>query len=265
METKRPPAVAVYCASSIGTQKAYQRAAVSLGNALAFSSRPLVYGGGSKGIMGIISGAVLEGGGEVTGVIPWAMIKAGGEGDKCVVMGGVGVKEKMVYIVVNEKGREKVNTIVVDSMHERKIEMAKRVGGFIGLPGGFGTFEEILEVITWTQISIHNKPVVLINVLGFYDPLRTLIHSAVKDGFIQPQNERLVLFVDGPSVLHSTNTAAKEEWKKAHEEFDWGKAALEALDGWVGDGLSKYPFDWNRRRRNRSEDEENAHVGIAGA
>jgi len=88
LSTKQPPAVAVYCASSIGSQKAYQLAALSLGKTLASSSRPLVYGGGSKGIMGIISGAVLEGGGEVTGVVPWAMIKAGGEGDK-----GVGVEK----------------------------------------------------------------------------------------------------------------------------------------------------------------------------
>jgi len=107
--------------------------------------------------MGIISGAVLEGGGEVIGVVPWAMIKTGGEGDKGVGVENVEAKKEALYVMLDERGREKVNTIIVDSMHERKIEMAKRVGGFIGLPGGFGTLEEILEVITWTQLGIHNK------------------------------------------------------------------------------------------------------------
>lgn len=129
MSVKQPPAVAVYCASSIGTQKAYQLAALclcalrstflpelisippltALGNALASSSRPLVYGGGSKGIMGIVSGAVLQGGGEVTGVVPWAMIKAGGEGDKGIGAEKVQPNEKKLHVVLDEKGREKVS------------------------------------------------------------------------------------------------------------------------------------------------------------
>jgi len=121
---------------------------------------------------------------------------------------------------------------------------------------------QILEVVTWTQLGIHNKPVVLVNVLGFYEPLRVLIHSAIKGGFIEPQNERLVLFVDGPpkskskepdSDLPPSSNTEEEEWIKAHEEFDWGTKALQALDGWDGEkeGFRRYPFEWGRRRDGR--------------
>lgn len=117
-------------------------------------------------------------------------------------------------------------------MHERKVEMASRAGGFIGLPGGYGTFEEVFEVTTWTQLGIHEKrvtslsfllfihcdskscwnlAVVLLNVLGFYGPLRDIIRNGVKAGFIQPSNERLITFVDGPDDLTE------------HGAFDWGK------------------------------------------
>lgn len=218
-------AVAVYCASSTGKDPAYRNAAVSLGNALANAKRPLVYGGGSTGIMGIVSGAVIDGGGEVTGVIPFAMVAAGGEGEKST--------KPKVQIHLNEKGREKVETIVVHSMHDRKVEMATRAGGFVGLPGGFGTFEEIMEVITWTQLGIHNKPVVLVNVLGFFGPLRSLIQRAISEGFIRPHNEQLVVFVDGPADLSD------------HQTFDWGSAALAALDGWTRSGNAL--FDWTVR------------------
>jgi len=104
--------------------------------------------------------------------------------------------------------------------------------------------------------------VVLINVLGFYEPLRILIHSAIKEGFIEPQNERLVLFVDGPSKSQSksdspsSNLKKDEEWIQAHEEFDWGTKALQALDGWDGEkeGFRRYPFKWGRRRDESERD-----------
>jgi hypothetical protein len=113
--------------------------------------------------------------------------------------------------------------------------------------------------------------VVLVNVLGFYDPLRTLIHSAIRDGFIEPANTRLVLFVDGPPNLHPNTTAIPKEdpeWIKAHEEFDWGTAALKALDEWDREvGFRKYPFDWGRRRRNADAgaDVDQDEGGLAGA
>jgi len=208
-----PRAVAVYCGANPGTDSTFQYAATSLGYALANQTCPLVYGGGSKGMMGIISGAVLQNGGSVTAVIPEAMVRAGGEGDNA------GKK----YIELSEKGREKVEAIVVDSMHQRKVEMARRVRGFIGLPGGYGTFEEIMEVTTWTQLGIHNKPVVLVNVLGFFDPLRGLIKGAVASGFIKGRNEELIVFVDCPPGADPAT-------------YNWGTAALAALDDWCSPG-----------------------------
>ncbi|TFY74406.1 hypothetical protein EWM64_g9606, partial [Hericium alpestre] len=124
-----------------------------------------------------------------------------------------GKETQASHVLLNELGREKAETILVSSMHERKVEMASRAGGFVGLPGGFGTFEEILEVITWTQIGIHDKPVVLLNVLGFYEPLRGLIKNA----------------------LHHAE----------HATYDWGKAALEAIDGW--EGAPWVLFDWTKK------------------
>ncbi|KAF9483869.1 hypothetical protein BDN70DRAFT_873261 [Pholiota conissans] len=218
-------AVAVYCGSSLGKHAAFSTAAKSVGYALAAADRTLVYGGGSKGIMGVVSGSVLEKGGKVIGVIPQAMIAAGGEKDK--------LEDGSPRAVLEELGREAVETILVESMHERKVEMAKRVNGFIGLPGGFGTFEEVMEVTTWTQIGIHDKPVVLLNVLSFWDPLRVLIKNSIDAGFIRPTSERLIVFVDGP------------EDKVEHEFFDWGRAALHALDSWER-GSSNGLFKWTK-------------------
>ncbi|KAF9453253.1 hypothetical protein P691DRAFT_755706 [Macrolepiota fuliginosa MF-IS2] len=219
--------VAVYCGSSTGEQKAYVTAAESLGKALARQNRPLVYGGGSKGIMGVVSGTVLEHGGKVTGIVPYAMVISGGEREK-------GDSEKTLRVDIKEKGREAVETFVVQSMHERKVEMARRSVGFVGLPGGFGTFEEVLEVTTWTQLGIHDKPVVLVNVLGFWDPLRQLIKRSIQEGFIKSTSEHLVTFVDGP--------ANPEE----HPTYDWGTATLAALDEWER-GRHHALFDWTQK------------------
>ncbi|KAJ6606406.1 hypothetical protein DFH09DRAFT_1120107 [Mycena vulgaris] len=215
-------AVAVYCGSSFGTEKAFSAAAISLGNAIADAKRPLIYGGGGKGIMGVISGAVLERGGKVTGIVPYAMVAAGGEAEK---------GDSAVSVLLDEAGREKIEHVVVASMHERKVEMARRVAGFFGLPGGFGTFEEVLEVTTWTQLGIHNKPVVLLNVLAFFEPLRQLINSSIEYGFIKPASKDLIIFVDGPSS------------RAEHESFNWGEAALKALDSWQHDAEEGL-FDW---------------------
>ncbi|KAJ7632134.1 hypothetical protein FB45DRAFT_911604 [Roridomyces roridus] len=230
-------AVAVYCGSSPGTEKVFSLAAISLGHAIANAKRSLVYGGGDKGIMGVVSGAVLEKGGKVTGVIPSAMVAAGGESEKGDSRG--------MTVKLNLAGREEIEHVVVDSMHERKVEMAKRVCGFFGLPGGFGTFEEVLEVTTWTQLGIHNKPVVLLNVLSFFEPLRQLIDNGIQFGFIKPASKNLILFVDGPS-----STAEQEG-------FNWGEAALEALETWqrdAGDAL----FDWTVKTEGKHTDPLNS-------
>ncbi|KAF5386826.1 hypothetical protein D9615_001624 [Tricholomella constricta] len=221
-------AIAVYCGSSLGKQQAHANAALSVGRALAAQNRPLVYGGGQQGLMGIVSNAVLQNGGEVTGVIPFAMHAAGGEQDKTS-------KDQPAKADVENSDPGKMQTIIVDSMHERKVEMASRSVGFIGLPGGFGTFEEIFEVTTWTQLGIHSKPVVLLNVLSFFNPLRQLIENGTKEGYINPANQRLIVFVDGPS--------SHDE----HEKFDWGTAALEAIETWKGDD-TKSRFNWRQKK-----------------
>jgi len=223
-------AVAVYCAASLGKRKAFQNAALSVGHALAEANRPLIYGGGNAGIMGVVSGAALEHeNAKVIGIIPNAILAGGGEKDK----GGNPIPTtKHVADALSEKPRV-AETIVVSSMHERKVEMATRVGGFIGLPGGFGTFDEVLEVITWNQLNIHNKPVVLLNVCGYWSPLRALVRTGIEEGFIRPENEKLVIFVDGP-----------EDYDK-HETFEWGKAAIAALESWdTANTKGTLPFHW---------------------
>ncbi|KAI0956704.1 hypothetical protein AcW1_005318 [Taiwanofungus camphoratus] len=229
MAMQSPPtrAVAVYCASSLGKQPAYENAAWSLGRALAAAGRPLVYGGGSAGIMGVVSHAVLQSGGSVTGVVPYAMVAAGGEVDQAKGLRGP-------HVALKEEGRENVETIATGSMHERKLEMAKRSSGFVCLPGGYGTFEEVLEAICWSQLGIHEKPIVVVNVLGYFNPLRELVRNGFREGFIAAANEHLVQFIDGPSDL------------EAHADFDWGKAAVEALDAWKPTERTHF-YDWTKK------------------
>ncbi|KAJ7836606.1 hypothetical protein B0H13DRAFT_1626553 [Mycena leptocephala] len=218
-----PKAVAVYCASTLGKRPAYRSAAVSLGTAITKARRTLVYGGGTKGIMGVVASAVLEGGGSVAGIVPFAISIAGGEGKGSAP----GVEDALRQ----SSGRVETARIVVNSMNDRKTEMAKRVDGFFGLPGGFGTLDEILEVITWTQIGFHNKPIILLNVLSYFDPLRQLIRNGIEEGFIPAGNENFVIFVNGPDA-HAE-----------HETFDWGTAGLSALASWDS-GATKPLFVW---------------------
>ncbi|KAL4242482.1 hypothetical protein ABKN59_011808 [Abortiporus biennis] len=213
-ETK---AVAVYCASSLGNDKAYGLAAFSLGKALAEAGRPLVYGSGSEGIMGVISGAALLSGGHVIGVVPAAMMNAGGEVSKSEYS-WENIEEFNVALTMER--RNKIEYVLVDSVHARKAEMARRTCGFVALPGGIGTMEEIFEALTLSQIGYHDKPLIVLNVLGYFDSIKEMIRSGVQKGFIYPENEGLIHFVDGPQD------------KETHATFDWGKAALQALDSW---------------------------------
>jgi len=214
------PAVCVFCASALGTRPAYLAAASSLGQAIAASGRKMVYGGGMKGLMGATAHACVEAGGQVVGVIPYAMVASGGEG----------------YGTIPGWDGNGMEVVVSNSMHERKQVMASRAeAGFIALPGGYGTFEEVLEMITWTQLGIHRKPVILLNIFGFYSPLRQMIRDAVDSGFIPPNNIALAIFVDCPE---GTDPAA----------FDWGNAALQALEAWKHvEGPRN--FDWTLERK----------------
>jgi uncharacterized protein (TIGR00730 family) len=160
--------VCVFCGSSHGVRPAYSDAARSLGQALVARGRGLVYGGGKVGLMGVVADAVLAAGGDVVGVIPHALM-------------------------AREIGHAGLTTMhVVDSMHERKALMADAADAFIALPGGVGTFEELFEAITWTQLGLHAKPCGLLNVDGFYDDLLRFLDHAWVEGFIKPETRAIV-------------------------------------------------------------------------
>lgn len=230
-----PGAICVYCASSMGTNPAYEQSAKSLGAALAKSSRPLIYGGGKMGIMGVVSQAVLDNGGHVTGVSPYAMVARGGEGSKTNTANGTAGFEDKISSREAAPHPNRVS-IVVGSMHERKTELAKLAdGGFVALPGGYGTFEELLEVTTWSQLAIHVKPIIIVNVLNYYGSLREQIIKGIEAGFIKEENLNLVTFVDGPENLEE------------HATFDWGVAVMKVLDEYKPSGWKGFGFDWTAK------------------
>jgi uncharacterized protein (TIGR00730 family) len=159
----------VFCGSASGSRPSYAEAAAALGAALGRRSIGLVYGGGSIGLMGVIADAVLRAGGSAIGVIPRGLYSA--------EIAHAGLTELRV----------------VSGMHERKAVMASLADGFIALPGGLGTFEELLEMLTWLQLGIHRKPVALLDVEGYWNGLRTLLDDAVAAGFVKPARAELLL------------------------------------------------------------------------
>lgn len=169
--------VAVFCGSSMGNQAAYSEAAVALGGLLARNGIGLVYGGGNVGLMGVVADGALAAGGEVIGVIPHSLA----------------TREIAHHGVTDLR--------VVDSMHTRKAMMADLSDAFIAMPGGFGTFEELFEAVTWTQLGLHRKPLGLLNVAGFYSPLAAFIDQAVSDGFIKPLHRTAIVVDDNPERL----------------------------------------------------------------
>jgi uncharacterized protein (TIGR00730 family) len=169
--------VCVFCGSSPGVRPEYRAAADALGSLLAERGIGLVYGGARVGIMGAVADAVLAGGGEAIGVIPHALVS-------------------------KEVAHEGLTALhVVGTMHERKALMADLSDGFVALPGGFGTFEEFCEVLTWSQLGFHPKPCGLLNVADYYAPLLALFDHGVREGFIRPQHRALVLEETDPAAL----------------------------------------------------------------
>ena len=164
----------VFCGSNAGHLPCYREAAEQLGRTLAARGIELVYGGGNIGLMGAVADACLAAGGAVTGIIPEAL------------MG-----KEVAGRAVDHRALTRLE--VVDSMHTRKARMAELADGFIALPGGFGTFEEFCEILTWGQLGFHQKPMGLLNVNGFYDPLLAMFDRAVTDGFLRPQNRAMAL------------------------------------------------------------------------
>ena len=164
--------ICVFCGSSTGLRPTYTDAARELGTELARRGIGLVYGGGSVGLMGVIADAVLATGGEVIGVIP----------------GGLASRE-LAHAGLTEQR-------VVGSMHERKATMASLADAFVALPGGLGTLEETLEMLTWVQLGIHDKPVVVLNVDGYFDGLLKMFATAVREGFLRREYFELLVFAD---------------------------------------------------------------------
>jgi uncharacterized protein (TIGR00730 family) len=187
--------ICVFCGSSPGSRPEYRAAAEELGTKLARSNIGLVYGGGNVGLMGVLADAVLAAGGEAVGVIP----------------------ENLMALEVGHKGLTKLH--VVRSMHERKALMADLSDGFIAMPGGFGTLEEICEVVTWSQLGLHAKPCGILNVLGYYSPLLAMFDHAVEERFLKPENRALVLARDSVVEL----LRAMERWRPVRVEkwLDW--------------------------------------------
>lgn len=169
--------VCVFCGSSKGARPEYEEAARAMGQALARRGIGLVYGGGNVGLMGIIADTTMKAGGEVIGVIPKALFE-------------------------KEVGHRGVTELrIVGSMHERKALMADLSDAFIAMPGGYGTFEEFCEVLTWAQLGLHQKPCGLLNVENYYAPLLTLFDQAVSEKFVKVEHRVLVLEETDPERL----------------------------------------------------------------
>ena len=173
------PLIALYCGSRSGNKPIYQEKAIALAQGLAKQGFGLVYGGASIGLMGQVADAMISHGGEAVGVIPEFMLD---------------------YEIAHHQLTE---LHVVQTMHERKALMAERASAFVALPGGLGTFEEILEVATWGQLNQHQKPMMIYNVNGFYDALITQLDHAVEECFLPPQHRAKVIVCNHAEQIYS--------------------------------------------------------------
>lgn len=174
------PSIVVFCGSRAGRDPAWKEAAAELGQGLARAGCRLIYGGGRLGLMGVVADAVLDAGGDVLGIIP-------------------------EFLTAMEVAHERVTELVVtDSMHSRKRRMFELADAFVTLPGGLGTLDETVEIITWRQLGLHDKPVFICNVGGWADALLGAFETAVNDGFAG-QSARLLydVFADVPAVLEA--------------------------------------------------------------
>jgi len=182
--------VAVFCASAAGAKPEYLDAARELGRRIAEKNFGLVYGGATVGLMGAIADAALAAGGKVFGVIP----------------------DVIMDLEIGHRGLTELH--VVRTMHERKALMASRADAFIALPGGYGTMDEFIEIVTWAQLRIHAKPCVMVNVNGYYDSLLAFFDTAVEQGFLKPENRRLVQIArDAEEALE----VVESEWSRREE------------------------------------------------
>jgi hypothetical protein len=187
----------VFCGSNAGQDPIYLEMARALGETMAGWGIDLVYGGASVGLMGAVADAALAKGGHVIGVMPQALV------DKEIAHRGLS------------------DLRVVGSMHERKALMAELADGFIALPGGLGTFEELFEVWTWAQLGYHRKPCALLNAGGFYDKLTDFLDDVVERGFVKPIHRAMLIVENEPAALieavHTYEPPKVDKWIKAGE------------------------------------------------
>ncbi|MEN9980674.1 MAG: hypothetical protein RL542_461 [Bacteroidota bacterium] len=169
--------VTIFCGSSIGTDDSYKTQATLLGQTLAKHNIELVYGGANVGLMGAVADGVLSKGGKVIGVLP-------------------------KFLKTKEIAHENLTELIlVDTMHERKTTMHELCDGVIALPGGFGTLEEFFEMLTWGQLGLHQKPIAILNIEGFYDLLNEFVQTMVDKGFLKELNQQMLLVSDNIEEL----------------------------------------------------------------
>jgi uncharacterized protein (TIGR00730 family) len=184
----------VYCGSSDAVEDRYRKAADELGARLAAAEIELVYGGGRVGLMGLLANAVLRANGTVIGIIPTRLVDA-----------------EAAHTGVTE-------LVVVDSMHDRKRVMAEKADAFAILPGGIGTLDEFFEIVSWKQLSLHDKPILLVDVGGYWAPLRALLDHIISKGFARPQTREFVHVVPSVSALMAALSEAPAISRKTDVE-----------------------------------------------
>lgn len=173
-DKKEIKSVCVYCGSRLGNKDLYQKQAEELGQLIAKADFSLVYGAGSIGLMGVVARAARDNGADVIGIIP----------------------EHLDDIEITQSGLAELH--ITDNMHQRKKMMFERSDAFIVLPGGLGTLDETLEMMTWAQLSLHNKPIILVNSNDYWSPLVELVKHVVADGFASPENGELLTVTASP-------------------------------------------------------------------
>jgi uncharacterized protein (TIGR00730 family) len=188
--------ICVYCGSAVGNRPVHRAAAHRLGEIMAADGIRLVYGGGRIGLMGVLADAVLAGGGAVTGVIP-------------------------AHLETREKGHRGVTELrIVDSMHARKNTMFELADAFVILPGGLGTLDETFEILTWRQLGLHDKPILLVDIDGYWQPFLRLFEHLVACGFVRPDYRRLFEVIDGvEAVLPALRRLPEPQLREATELF----------------------------------------------
>ncbi|WP_323989270.1 TIGR00730 family Rossman fold protein [Nguyenibacter sp. L1] len=186
--------IAVFCGASSGRRPVYRDAAFAFGRLLAERGIGLVYGGGHVGLMGAVADGALEAGGEAIGVMPRALAER----------------------EIAHRGLTRLD--VVPSMHVRKQRMAELAGGFVTLPGGAGTFEEIFEQWTWAQLGIHEKPCGFLNIDGYFDPLMAMVDAVTREGFMKPVYRQMLVVTPDPDEMirrFATYTPPPRKWTEA--------------------------------------------------